>query len=289
MPRKFKPVTPSLRSLVLPSNDQLTEKSAESKKVSRKAGRPCKELIQRRYSSGGRNHHGRITCRHRGGGHKKLYRIIDFKRDKDGVEALVEAVQYDPNRTAFIALLHYADGEKRYILAPVGIKRGDKVYSGSDAPFNPGCCMQLKSMPLGSVIHNIESVPGRGGRYVRAAGLSAQLMARDNGYATVKMPSGEVRMFLETCKASFGSLSNPERSLAVVGKAGRTRWKGVRPTVRGTVMNPVDHPHGGGEGKHNGYLPRTPWGMCTKGYKTRSKRKSNKMIVRSRHKSGRRR
>ena len=176
----------------------------------------------------------------------------------------VASIEYDPNRTAYIALLNYADGEKRYILAPQGLKVGDVVATDDGATFNVGCCMRIKSMPLGSVIHNIELYPGRGGQLVRSAGLSAQLMARSGGYVTLKMPSGEVRMVNEDCRATFGAVSNPERNLRVEGKAGRTRWKGIRPTVRGTAMNPVDHPHGGGEGKHNGYLPQTPWAMYTK-------------------------
>ena len=232
----------------------------------------------------GRNHHGHITCRHKGGGHKQFYRIVDFKRDKEKVPAVVASIEYDPNRTAFIALLNYADGEKRYIIAPQGLKAGDKVATDDEGLFDVGCSMRMKFMPLGSVIHNIEIYPGRGGQLVRSAGLSAQLMARSSGYVTLKMPSGEVRMINEDCRATFGAVSNPERNLRVEGKAGRSRWKGIRPTVRGTAMNPVDHPHGGGEGKHNGYLPQTPWAMYTKGYRTRSKRKSNKMIVKDRRK-----
>ena len=194
------------------------------------------------------------------------------------------AIEYDPNRTAHIALLNYADGEKRYILAPQGLKAGDTVMTGESSPFNVGCCMRLKSMPLGSEVHNIEMAPGRGGKLVRSAGLSAQLMARSGGYATVKMPSGEVRLVNENCRATFGSLSNSEYMLRIEGKAGRNRWLGFRPTVRGTAMNPVDHPHGGGEGKHNGYIPQTPWGMYTKGYRTRPKHKTNKWIVKRRKK-----
>jgi large subunit ribosomal protein L2 len=232
----------------------------------------------------GRNHHGHITCRHRGGGHKRFYRLIDFKRDKDGIEAKVASVEYDPNRSAHIALLNYRDGEKRYIIAPEGIKQGDVLLSGDTAPFKPGCAMELKSMPLGSTVHNVELYPGRGAKLVRSAGLSAQLMARSGGYATLKMPSGEVRLVRETCRATFGVVSNAENALRVEGKAGRSRWKGIRPTVRGTAMNPVDHPHGGGEGRHNGYIPQTPWGMQTKGFRTRSKKKSKKLIVKDRRK-----
>jgi large subunit ribosomal protein L2 len=210
--------------------------------------------------------------------------LIDFKRDKDAIPAKVASIEYDPNRTAYIALLNYADGEKRYILAPQGLKIGKKIQSGDDALFDVGCCMKMKYMPLGSFIHNIEMQPGCGGKLVRSAGLSAQLMARSNGYATLKMPSGEVRLVNEDCKATFGVLSNAERILRVEGKAGRSRWKGIRPTVRGTAMNPVDHPHGGGEGKHNGYIPQTPWAMQTKGFRTRCKRKTMKWIVKDRRK-----
>ncbi|MCH9630505.1 MAG: 50S ribosomal protein L2 [Chlamydiia bacterium] len=279
MVKKFRPVTPGLRKLVLPSNKQLTKVDGKRATV-----KPEKSLLKPKRRTNGRNHHGHITCRHRGGGAKRFYRVIDFKRDKDGIEANVASVEYDPNRSSHIALLHYVDGEKRYILAPEGIKKGDVLVSGDKSPFKPGCCMSLKAMPLGSVIHNIEMYPGRGGVLVRSAGLSAQLLARSNGYATIKMPSGEVRLVKETCKATFGVLSNSENFLRVEGKAGRNRWKGFRPTVRGTAMNPVDHPHGGGEGRHNGYIPQTPWAKQTKGMRTRSKKKSNKLIVKDRRK-----
>ncbi len=279
MVKKFRPITPSLRKLVLPSNEELTRKKGKRATV-----KPTKSLLLPKRRTNGRNHNGHITCRHRGGGHKRFYRIIDFRRDKDAIEAKVASIEYDPNRSAHIALLHYMDGEKRYIIAPQGLKAGDKVMSGKDAPFEAGCAMALSDMPLGSVIHNIELVPSRGAKLVRSAGLSAQLLARSNGYATLKMPSGEVRMVSDKCKATFGAVSNAERSLRVEGKAGRMRWKGIRPTVRGTAMNPVDHPHGGGEGRHNGYIPRTPWGMQTKGFKTRAKKKSKKMIIKDRRK-----
>lgn len=279
MVKKFRPVTPGLRRLVLPSFDQLTR--VEGKRATVK---PEKSLLKSKRRTNGRNHQGHITCRHRGGGAKRFYRIVDFKRDKDGIQAKVASVEYDPNRTAHIALLHYVDGEKRYILAPEGIKAGTIVSSGSEAAFKPGCAMALKDMPLGSVIHNIELQPGRGGKLVRSAGLSAQLLARSNGYATLKMPSGEMRLINENCKATFGALSNAENALRDEGKAGRSRWLGFRPTVRGTAMNPVDHPHGGGEGKHNGYIPQTPWAKQTKGMKTRNKRKTTKWIVKDRRK-----
>jgi large subunit ribosomal protein L2 len=280
MLKQFRPRTAGQRHLILTTHDDLTREG----KNQRATVKPEKSLLQKKVRTNGRNHHGHVTCRHKGGGHKRFYRIVDFKRDKEAVPAKVASIEYDPNRTAFIALLHYADGEKRYILAAQGLKVGDTVTNHDEGQFNVGCCMRLKAMPLGSMIHNVELNPGRGGQLVRSAGLSAQLMAKSAGYVTLKMPSGEVRMVNENCRASFGAVSNPERNLRVEGKAGRSRWKGIRPTVRGTAMNPVDHPHGGGEGKHNGYLPQTPWAMYTKGYRTRSKRKSNKMIVKDRRK-----
>jgi large subunit ribosomal protein L2 len=280
MTKKFRPVTPSQRHLILTSNDELTRTGA----LRRATVEPEKSLLVKKRRTNGRNHHGHVTCRHRGGGHKRFYRIVDFKRDKENIPAKVASIEYDPNRTAHIALLHYRDGEKRYILAPQGLKAGDTVSTSDEPPFHVGCCMRLKYMPLGSVVHNIEMHPGRGGQLVRSAGLSAQLMARSGGYVTLKMPSGEVRLINEECRATFGAVSNAERNLRMEGKAGRTRWKGFRPTVRGTAMNPVDHPHGGGEGKHNGYIPQTPWAMYTKGYRTRSKTKSTKWIVKDRRK-----
>lgn len=280
MLKQFRPRTAGQRHLILTTHDELTRAG----KANRSAVKPEKSLLQKKNRTNGRNHHGHITCRHKGGGHKRFYRMIDFKRDKEAVPAKVASVEYDPNRTAYIALLNYADGEKRYIIAPQGLKAGDEVTNHDEGNFNVGCSMRVKAMPLGSVIHNIELHPGRGGQLVRSAGLSAQLMAKSAGYVTLRMPSGEVRMINENCRATFGAVSNPERNLRVEGKAGRSRWKGIRPTVRGTAMNPVDHPHGGGEGKHNGYLPQTPWAMYTKGYRTRCKRKSNKMIVKDRRK-----
>lgn len=277
MLKQFRPTTAGQRHLILTTRDELT--SAKKGKVA-----PEKSLLVKKVRTNGRNHHGHITCRHKGGGHKQFYRIIDFKRDKEAVPAKVATIEYDPNRTAFICLLNYADGEKRYIIAPQGIKVGQTVTCHDEGAFNVGCSMRLKAMPLGSVVHNIELQPGHGGQLVRSAGLSAQLMAKSNGYVTLKMPSGEVRMVNENCRATFGAVSNPERNIRVEGKAGRSRWKGIRPTVRGTAMNPVDHPHGGGEGKHNGYLPQTPWAQYTKGFRTRSKRKSNKLIVKDRRK-----
>jgi len=277
MTKKYRPTTPGLRGTILQSNKELTREG-------RKTVKPNKRLTKGKKSTAGRNAHGRITCRHRGGGHKRKLRAIDFVRDKIDIPATVASIEYDPNRSAHIALLHYADGEKRYILAPAGLKKGDRVATSTKPPFKPGYCMELRHMPLGSVVHNIEMVPGRGGKLVRSAGGSAQLMARSEGYATLRMPSGEVRMVHERCRATFGVVSNSEHNLRVEGKAGRTRWKGIRPTVRGTAMNPVDHPHGGGEGRHNGYIPQSPWAMQTKGYRTRSKRKSTQFIVKDRRK-----
>ena len=275
--KNFRPTTPSQRHSILSTFEPLSRGKA--------AVEVPKHLRYRKPRTSGRNHSGHITIRHRGGAaHKRLVRVIDFRRDKDGIAAHVAAISYDPHRSAFLALLHYADGEKRYIIAPQGVKVGDKLLSGEGAPFENGCAMQIKHIPVGMFIHNIELVPGRGGKLVRSAGLSAQLMARSGGYATVKMPSGEIRLIKEECRATLGSVSNPEHNLRVEGKAGRERWRGIRPTVRGTAMNPVDHPHGGGEGKHNGYLPQTPWAMYTKGYRTRNKRKPLKWIVKDRRK-----
>lgn len=275
--KKFRPTTPGQRWLALPSNHELTRNG-------RKTVKPHKPLLKIKRRANGRNNNGHVTCRHRGGGVKRFYRLVDFKRDKEGIPAKVASIEYDPNRTAHIALLHYVDGEKRYILAPAGLKVKDRVATSDAPPFNVGCCMRLKAMPLGSVVHNIEMHPGRGGKLVRAAGMSAQLMARSGGYATIKMPSGEVRLINENCRATLGSLSNSEQLLRVDGKAGRRRWLGFRPAVRGTAMNPVDHPHGGGEGRHNSYIPQTPWAKYTKGYRTRPKNKSNAMIVKRRKK-----
>jgi len=272
--KKFRPITPSQRMLLLPSNEELD--------VKKKGG--CKSLIRAKKRTNGRNNNGHITCRHRGGGHKKRFRIIDFRREKEDIDAKVVSIEYDPNRSAHIALLFYADGEKRYILSPQGLKVGAVVRTSSKPPYKIGCCMKLKQMPLGSVIHNIEMKPGRGAKLVRSAGLSAQLVARSSGYATVRLPSGETRLVKDECKATFGILSNAENNLRVEGKAGRIRWMGIRPTVRGTAMNPVDHPHGGGEGKSKGHLPQTPWAQYTKGYRTRSKKKTNKWIVKKRKK-----
>ncbi|MCE5317496.1 MAG: 50S ribosomal protein L2 [Parachlamydia sp.] len=279
MLKKFRPITPGTRQLILPSHEELTRE--EGKRVTVK---PHKALLLPKRRTSGRDNYGHISCRHKGGGHKQRYRIVDFKRDKENIPARVASIEYDPNRTAYIALLNYADGEKRYILAPQGLKVGDRVQTSDEPPFSVGNCMKLKFMPLGSVICNIEILPGKGAKMVRSAGLSAQLMARSGGYATLRMPSGEVRMVNEECRATFGAVSNPAANLRSEGKAGRMRWKGVRPTVRGTAMNPVDHPHGGGEGKHKGNIPQTPWAVCTRGLRTRSLKKSTKLIVKDRRK-----
>lgn len=280
MLRKYKPITPSTRRLITLKHEQLTRPNANNRAVTE----PTKSLLLPKKRTNGRNNNGRITCRHRGGGHKRKYRIIDFIRDKENIPAKVASLEYDPNRSAYIALLNYADGEKRYIIAPQGLKVGATVMTSDKPPYNVGCCMKLKDMPLGSVIHNVELNPGKGGKLVRSAGLSAQLMARSGGNATIKMPSGEVRLVKENCKATFGEVSNPENNLRVEGKAGRMRWKGIRPTVRGVAMNPVDHPHGGGEGRSKGNHPQSPWAVYAKGFRTRSIKKSNKHIVKSRRK-----
>ncbi|MDE3045850.1 MAG: 50S ribosomal protein L2 [Verrucomicrobiota bacterium] len=272
MPKIFRPVTPGQRKLVQPSFDELSpgEKKAP------------KSLFESKRRTNGRNHSGHITCRHKGGAHKKMFRILDFKRDKENIPAKVASIEYDPNRSSLIALLYYKDGEKRFILAPQGIKVGDIVQTSDEPPFQVGCCMRLKFMPLGSVVHNVELHPGRGAQLVRSAGLSAQVLARSNGYATLRMPSGEVRMINENCRATFGSVSNADHNLRVIGKAGRSRWLGIRPTVRGVAMNPVDHPMGGGEGRGKGNHPQTPWAQFTKGYRTRSPKRTRKWIVKER-------
>ena len=245
--------------------------------------RPERSLLKPKKESGGRNSYGRITIRHRGGGHKRNYRIIDFKRDKTGIPAKVAAIEYDPNRSARIALLHYSDGEKRYILAPLGLQLDDIVESGPNADIKPGNTLPLSNIPLGTQIHNIEMRLGKGGQMVRSAGTYAQLMAKEDRYALIKMPSGEVRMVLLKCKATIGQIGNVAHENKSLGKAGRRRWSGRRPKVRGVAMNPVDHPMGGGEGRSSGGRhPCSPWGWPTKGFKTRSKRKSNRLIVKKR-------
>jgi large subunit ribosomal protein L2 len=246
-------------------------------------GAPYKPLLEPQTRNGGRNNAGRITTRHQGGGHKQHYRLIDFKRDKDGIAAEVERLEYDPNRTANIALLKYKDGERRYIVAPRGVSAGDVLMSGTSAPIRPGNAMALRNVPVGSVVHCVELKPGRGAQLARSAGSSAQLVAREGSYATLRLRSGEMRRVLSECRATLGEVGNAEHNLRSYGKAGAKRWRGVRPTVRGVAMNPVDHPHGGGEGKTSGGRhPVSPWGMPTKGYKTRKNKRTDKLIVRRR-------
>ena len=271
--KKYKPTSPARRFMTVAVHEEIEKK------------RPEKSLTEPKNRKGGRNSYGKITVRHQGGGARQAYRIIDFKRDKDGVPAKVAAIEYDPNRTANIALLFYADGEKRYILAPLELRKGDTVVSGPDVDIKPGNALPLVNIPLGTEIHNIEMKPGKGGQLVRAAGSSAQLMAKEGQYAQVRLPSGEVRMIMMNCKATIGQLSNIENENISIGKAGRKRWMGIRPTVRGSAMNPVDHPHGGGEGKSpvGKPGPMTPWGKPTLGYKTRMKnKKSSDYIVKKR-------
>ena len=272
--KKYSPTSPARRFMTVLDYSELSKVEPE------------KSLLEPIKKNGGRNSYGRITVRHQGGGNRQKYRVIDFKRDKDGIKAKVATIEYDPNRTANIALLNYVDGEKRYILAPVGLKVGDIVESGESADIRSGNALPLANIPVGSLIHNIELKPGKGGQMVRAAGNSAQLMAKEGEYAQVRLPSGEVRMVRINCKATLGQIGNIEHENVKIGKAGRKRWMGIRPTVRGVVMNPVDHPHGGGEGKSpiGRPSPVTPWGKPTLGYKTRKKKnKSDKFIVKRRN------
>lgn len=273
--KRYNPYTPSRRHMTVSDFAEITKKTPE------------KSLVVHIKKTAGRNGQGKITVRHIGGGHKKKYRIIDFKRDKDGIEAKVLSIEYDPNRTANIALVCYSDGEKRYILAPLGLKVGDKIMSGENAEVRVGNSLPMKNMPIGAVIHNIEMKPGKGGQLVRSAGMEAQLMAKEGNYATVRLPSGEMRMLPIICRATVGQVGNIDHELVHIGKAGRKRHMGIRPTVRGSVMNPNDHPHGGGEGRApvGRPSPSTPWGKPALGYKTRKKHKeSNRYIVRARNK-----
>jgi large subunit ribosomal protein L2 len=248
-------------------------------------GRPHSALIEKKGRTGGRNNAGRITTRHIGGGHKQHYRVVDFKRNKDGIDALVERIEYDPNRSAHIALLKYMDGERRYIIAPRGVSEGDKLRSGDDAGIKNGNCLPLRNIPVGSIVHCIELKPGKGAQIARSAGTSAQFIARDGAYSTLRLRSGEMRKVLSDCRAVIGEVGNGEHSLRSLGKAGASRWRGVRPTVRGVAMNPVDHPHGGGEGRTSGGRhPVSPWGTPTKGFKTRSNKRTDSLIVRRRNK-----
>ncbi|MFK4754726.1 50S ribosomal protein L2 [Oceanobacter antarcticus] len=268
---KTKPTSAGRRHLVKVVNKELHK------------GKPFAPLLEKNSKSGGRNNNGRITTRHIGGGHKHHYRIVDFKRNKDGIPAVVERLEYDPNRSANIALLKYADGERRYILAAKGMSAGDEIVSGEHAPIKVGSAMPLRNVPVGSVIHNIELKPGKGGQIARSAGTSAQLVAREGTYCTLRLRSGEMRKVLSDCRATLGEVGNAEHALRELGKAGATRWRGVRPTVRGVVMNPVDHPHGGGEGRTSGGRhPVSPWGVPTKGYKTRKNKRTDHLIVRRR-------
>ncbi len=272
--KKYKPTTPGRRGMTTLDNSHLTKKEPE------------RSLLVHLNSKGGRNNTGRVTTRHQGGGHKRSYRVIDFKRNKDDVPATVTAIEYDPNRSANIALLQYADGEKRYIIAPETLKVGAKVVSGVAADIKVGNCCQLNNMPDGTIVHNLELKPGKGGQVARSAGCSAQILGSEGKYVLVRLTSGEVRKFLGNCRATIGSVGNGDHSLVNIGKAGRNRWKGIRPTVRGSVMNPVDHPHGGGEGRTpiGRKSPMTPWGKKAMGVKTRKKNKaSNDLIVRRRN------
>jgi len=272
--RTFRPTTPGRRDMSVSDFSELTRR------------KPERSLLEGRINkSGGRNVNGHVTSWHRGGGHKRLYRKIDFRRDKPGIPARVAAIEYDPNRSANIALLHYLDGEKRYIIAPAGLKLGDRVQSGDDAEIRTGNALALEKIPLGTVLHAIESKPGKGAQLVRAAGMGAQLMAREGRYATLRMPSGEHRRVHVRCMATIGQVGNTDHENQTVGKAGRARWKGKRPNVRGVAMNPVDHPMGGGEGKTSGGRhPCTPWGVPTKGHKTRNNPRTDKFIIKRRGK-----
>lgn len=271
---KLSPTSPGRRFVIKVVNKDLHK------------GQPYGPLVVKKSKTGGRNNQGRITCRHIGGGHRQKYRVIDFKRDKDGVSAKVERLEYDPNRTAFIALLLYTDGERRYIIAPQGIKVGDELISGREAPIKAGNCLPLANIPVGTVLHCIEMQPFGGAKIARSAGSSVQLIAREGIYSTLRLRSGEMRKILSECRAVVGEVSNSEHNLLSLGKAGASRHRGIRPTVRGTAMNPIDHPHGGGEGRtKGGRHPVSPWGVPTKGYKTRRNKRTNKFIVRTNNKS----
>jgi large subunit ribosomal protein L2 len=270
---KAKPTSPGRRFVV------------EVKRPDLHKGEPYGPLVTTRKATGGRNNAGRITVRHKGGGHKRRYRLVDFKRDKDGVPGQIERVEYDPNRSANLALVLYADGERRYILAPRGAVKGDPVNSGPQAPIKPGNALPLRNIPVGTQVHNIELKPGKGGQLARSAGASVQIVAREGAYATLRLRSGEMRKVHVDCRATIGEVGNYEHNLQKIGKAGAMRWRGVRPTVRGVAMNPVDHPHGGGEGRTSGGRhPVSPWGTPTKGYKTRSNKRTDGFIVRRRSK-----
>lgn len=270
--KQHKSYTASQRHTILPDFSEITKSSPE------------KSLTKQKHKKGGRNMYGRITVRHQGGGHKQRYRVIDFKRNKFGVPAKVATIEYDPNRSARIALLHYVDGEKRYILAPVDLKVGETIISGPKVEPKVGNALPLSQIPMSLPVHNLEMIPGRGGKMVRGAGMSAQIMAREAGYAQIKLPSGEIRMVDERCYATVGQVGNSEHQKVSLGKAGRKRWLGIRPTVRGVAMNPIDHVMGGGEGRSTGGQSRTPWGKISKGKKTRSKRKPSSRFILKRRK-----
>jgi len=270
---KAKPTSPGRRFVV-----KVVEPSLHK-------GKPHEALVAKKAKTGGRNNKGRITTRHRGGGHKQRYRVIDFKRDKDNIPGRVERLEYDPNRSAHIALVLYADGERRYIVAPKNVKAGSEIVSGSDSPIKPGNCLSLRNIPVGTLVHCVEMKPGKGAQIARSAGTSVQLVAREGQCATLRLRSGEMRKVHTECKATVGEVSNSEHNLRSLGKAGAKRWRGERPTVRGVAMNPVDHPHGGGEGRTaGGRHPVTPWGVPTKGYKTRKNKRTDHLIVRRRNK-----
>ncbi len=271
---KVKPTSPGRRAVVKVVSPNLHK------------GKPVAKLVESKHRGSGRNNNGHITTRHKGGGHKQHYRVVDFRRDKDGVAANVERLEYDPNRSAHLALLCYVDGERRYILAPRGVEAGSPLMSGAEAPIKPGNCLPLRNIPVGSTIHAIELQPGKGAQLARAAGTSVQLLAREGVYAQLRLRSGEIRKVHVDCRATLGEVGNGEHSLRSIGKAGANRWRGIRPTVRGVAMNPVDHPHGGGEGRTGaGRVPVSPWGTPSKGYRTRSNKRTNGMIVRRRHAS----
>ncbi|TDY58402.1 LSU ribosomal protein L2P [Aminivibrio pyruvatiphilus] len=270
--KQFKPYTPGRRFMTVQKNDDLTRKDPE------------RSLLEPLHKKGGRNNRGRITMRHRGGGTRRLYRVIDFKRNKLSVPGKIAAIEYDPNRNARIALVHYLDGEKRYILAPKDLKVGDTIVAGPESDIRPGNALKLKDIPVGTMVHNLELEPGRGGKLVRAAGTSAQLMAKEGKYAYLRMPSGELRLILQECMATIGQVGNEDYENVSLGKAGKTRWLGRRPMVRGMVMNPVDHPMGGGEGRSKSHKhPVSPWGTPAKGYRTRKNKPSDRLIVRRRY------
>nr|BET44524.1 MAG: 50S ribosomal protein L2 [Candidatus Aschnera chinzeii] len=269
---KCKPISPGHRHKVKIVNHELYN------------GKPFSKLLEKKHKTGGRNHNGKITTRHIGGGHKKQYRLIDFKRNKDNINAIVKRIEYDPNRSANIALVMYNDGEYRYILSPKNLRAGNKIESGINVAIKIGNCLPVKNIPVGTIIHNLELKPGKGGQLIRSAGSSAQIIAKDNKYISIRLRSGEIRKIYSECRATIGEIGNTEHMLKILGKAGANRWRGIRPTVRGTAMNPIDHPHGGGEGRNFGKHPVSPWGWQTKGKKTRINKRTEKYIISHRSK-----